>query len=139
VYLSNGTEVAASDGTTGLWSGTLMHAIDTDLNTNQSGLFVWSGTSTTGQQLFVPLGSPTGFSQYGATGESDGRWIDVGVSVGTGIQDSLYGISQALIVPGLTSTTPEPSTAIVAAFGAVAFSAYGWSRHRRAQRRQAAA
>jgi hypothetical protein len=34
---------------------------------------------------------------------------------------------------------PEPSTAIAAALGAVAFLAYGWSRHRRAQRRQAAA
>ncbi len=34
---------------------------------------------------------------------------------------------------------PEPSTAIVAVFGAVAFTAYGWSRHRRAQRRQPAA
>jgi hypothetical protein len=38
-----------------------------------------------------------------------------------------------------TAAVPEPSTAIVACFGAVAFIAYGWSRHRRAQRRQAAA
>jgi hypothetical protein len=37
------------------------------------------------------------------------------------------------------ATVPEPSTALVAALGAVAFLAYGWSRHRRAQRRQAAA
>jgi hypothetical protein len=43
-------------------------------------------------------------------------------------------------ISGATATaTPEPSTALVAAFGAVAFAAYGWSRHRRAQRRQAAA
>jgi hypothetical protein len=34
---------------------------------------------------------------------------------------------------------PEPSTAMVAGIGAVAFIAYGCSRHRRAQRRQAAA
>jgi hypothetical protein len=35
---------------------------------------------------------------------------------------------------------PEPSTAIIALSGAVAFgSYYGWSRHRRHQRRQAAA
>lgn len=33
----------------------------------------------------------------------------------------------------------EPSTAVVAVFGAVAFLAYGWSRHRREQPRQAAA
>jgi hypothetical protein len=36
------------------------------------------------------------------------------------------------------AAVPEPSTAIVACFGAVAFMAYGWSRHRREQRRQAA-
>jgi hypothetical protein len=37
------------------------------------------------------------------------------------------------------TTVPEPSTAIVSAISAVAFIAYGWSRHRQAQRRQAAA
>jgi hypothetical protein len=40
---------------------------------------------------------------------------------------------------GLSSVVPEPSTALVAAFGVVAFIAYGWSRHRRKPRRQAAA
>jgi hypothetical protein len=44
-----------------------------------------------------------------------------------------------LTLQAAASAAPEPSTAIVAAFGAVAFIAYGWSRHRRAQRRQAAA
>jgi hypothetical protein len=37
------------------------------------------------------------------------------------------------------AAVPEPSTAILAAFGSVTFITYGWSRHRRAQRRQAAA
>jgi hypothetical protein len=37
------------------------------------------------------------------------------------------------------TAVPEPSTALVASLGAVAFIAYGWSRHRREQRRQAAA
>jgi hypothetical protein len=36
-------------------------------------------------------------------------------------------------------SVPEPSTAIAGGFGAIAFIAYGWSRHRREQRRQAAA
>jgi hypothetical protein len=37
------------------------------------------------------------------------------------------------------ATVPEPSSALLASIGAVAaFLAYGWSRHRRAQRRQAA-
>jgi hypothetical protein len=38
----------------------------------------------------------------------------------------------------IAAVVPEPSTAIVAAFGAVAFLAYGWFRHRRAERWQAA-
>jgi len=38
-----------------------------------------------------------------------------------------------------TQAVPEPSTAVVAVVGAVAFIAYGWSRHRRDQRRQGAA
>jgi hypothetical protein len=38
------------------------------------------------------------------------------------------------------ATIPEPSSAVLASIGAVAaFLAYGWFRHRRAQRRQAAA
>jgi hypothetical protein len=37
------------------------------------------------------------------------------------------------------AAVPEPSTAIVAVFGAVAFVTYGWTRHRRHQRRPAAA
>jgi hypothetical protein len=39
---------------------------------------------------------------------------------------------------GTAAAVPEPSTALVSVFGAVAFIAYGWSRHRRQQRRQAA-
>jgi hypothetical protein len=42
-------------------------------------------------------------------------------------------------VAAAVSAVPEPSTAIVAALGAVAFIAYGWSRHRRERRRQAVA
>jgi hypothetical protein len=43
-----------------------------------------------------------------------------------------------LFVTG-TQAVPEPSTLGVGALGAVAFIAYGWLRHRREQRRQAAA
>jgi hypothetical protein len=41
-------------------------------------------------------------------------------------------------VTASTSAVPEPSTAILAGIGAVGFIAYGWSRHRRAQRQAAA-
>jgi hypothetical protein len=38
-----------------------------------------------------------------------------------------------------SSVVPEPSSAVSAVIGAVAFIAYGWSRHRRAQRHETAA
>ena len=41
----------------------------------------------------------------------------------------------SLTITPETASVPEPSTAIVAVFGAVAFLAYGWSRHRRAMPR----
>jgi hypothetical protein len=40
-------------------------------------------------------------------------------------------------VTAFTSAVPEPSTAILAGVSAVGFIAYGWSRHRRAQRQAA--
>ena len=79
--------------------------------------------------------------------------IEVGTGVCKNIQEAraditnltttaqlpLYGISQVLTVPGTTTVVAEPSTLVLGAIGAVAFVAYGWSRHRREQRRQAAA
>jgi hypothetical protein len=52
------------------------------------------------------------------------------------------GLSHTLTVqigPSGVPAVPEPSTAVVAVFGAVTFLAYGWSRHRREHRRRAAA
>ena len=43
------------------------------------------------------------------------------------------------VIATAATAVPEPSTAIAAGFGAVAFLAYGWYRHRREQRRQGAA
>ncbi len=39
----------------------------------------------------------------------------------------------------ITTTVPEPSTAVLAMIGAVSGLAYGWSRHSRGQRRQVSA
>ena len=44
VYLVDGTEVTTNTGTTGLWSGNLIHAIDEDIDANTSTNFVWTGT-----------------------------------------------------------------------------------------------
>jgi hypothetical protein len=69
-------------------------------------------------------GSPAGVAEAASTTTS-----------GRTTSSSTTGIIEAEFV----SAVPEPSTAIVAAFGAVAILAYGWSRHSREQRRQAAA
>ena len=52
---------------------------------------------------------------------------------------ALSGVNSGNGLVDIASAVPEPSTAILAALGAVALSAYGWSRHRRDQRRQAVA
>jgi hypothetical protein len=52
----------------------------------------------------------------------------------TGNPSASSGFTVTLATP---TAAPEPSTAVLSAFGAVAFMAYGWSRHRRAQCRQA--
>jgi hypothetical protein len=58
----------------------------------------------------------------------------------TGTTDPLAHADYTIVEQDFPQTAvPEPSTAVVAVFGATAFIAYGWSRHRREQRRQAAA
>jgi hypothetical protein len=83
-----------------------------------SGTFL-SATDTYSGQTFANLGLTPGTNTW--------RW-------GTGADaDSLT------VQIGPAAVVPEPSTAIGAVVAAVAFLAYGWSRHRRHQRRQAAA
>jgi hypothetical protein len=54
--------------------------------------------------------------------------------VGLWLKDNPYmGTTDPWVI---ATVVPEPSTAIVAAFGAVAFIAYGWSRYRRGQRQR---
>jgi hypothetical protein len=52
---------------------------------------------------------------------------------------SIEAETTVTLVAGSPTPVPEPSTAGVAALGAVTFTAYGWPRRRRDQRRQAAA
>jgi hypothetical protein len=52
-----------------------------------------------------------------------------------GIHQTHSGVGH-WVITGATVATPEPSTAVVAAFGAIAFIAHGWSRRRQNQRRQ---
>jgi hypothetical protein len=138
VYLADGTLVATTTTTSamGLWSGTLLHAINEDLIGNPPATNnVWTGTTGSGTAERF-LGNPT--TTFGLSGQTSSSWVEQDYLPQT---DSfpLYGISTVLTVPGAQSVVPEPSTLGLGAFGAVAFLAYGWSRHRRAQRRQAAA
>jgi hypothetical protein len=67
---------------------------------------------------------------------------DVNAPTGSGTQriTTDNGIEDPLSLTSFApAAVPEPSTAIVSVIGSVAFLAYGRSRQRRAQRRQAAA
>ena len=91
-------------------------------------------------QSVTPSGSATfakgnTYADFTTTANSQGG-LSITITTGNADEGDLNGIQLQDLGP---TAVPEPSTAIVAAFGAVAFLAYGWSRHRRAQRRQAAA
>jgi hypothetical protein len=135
VYLPDGTNVTTSTTTTGLWSGTLTHAIDESISGSQNSTYVWTGTNSDGTVSAFSLGDPTSVT-LGETFAKDPSWVN-GDTEDHRVDRPMYGISGILTVPG-TTAVPEPSTAVVAAFGAVALLPYSWSRHRREQRRQAA-
>ena len=95
--------------------------------------------------------SPDPSAPNSINGTYTGPIVDVTVSstdpigkyIGGDIQlvgpDGASFVEYSVTLAPSVSSVPEPSTAIVAALGAVAFIACGWSRHRRDQRRQAAA
>jgi hypothetical protein len=141
VYLSSGAEVASSVTTSpgGLWSGQLMVPLDQDLHGSEPTAFsgnVWTGTRSDGTSAAGhELGSPRPVIGN-ALDVVD--WINNSTDDATVDAYQMFGISQILTVPGVTSV-PEPSTLGAGAIGTVACLAYGWSRHRREQRRRAAA
>jgi hypothetical protein len=138
VFLADGTIVTTSTDTLGLWSGSLLHAINEDINSTVTPLStVWTGTFTDGTNSTTTTLGGTRNVTAGSNRETSGAWTNL-LTFPNGDQRPMYAISQVLTVPRAPSGVPEPSTAIVAAVGAVAFIANGWSR-RRAQRRQAAA
>jgi hypothetical protein len=139
IYLASGVEITTADNSSGLWSGSLLAPIHQDLLGHSISAQVWTGTGADGSGAFGG-GNVLGgqFAPvWGSSSASSSNWVNDGIASGS-LDFPLYGISQVLTAQG-TAIVPEPSTAIVAAFGAVAFAAYGWSRHRREERRQAAA
>jgi hypothetical protein len=138
VFLVDGTKVANTTDSTGLWSASghqLLHPLNEDLAGHPLSTNPWTGTTQGG----TANGSNVlggFFSVFGSTTQTNNFWI-VGGAAQTTNRLPLYGISSELTVP--QAVVPEPSTLGVAALGAIAFLAYGWSRHRRQQRRLAAA
>jgi hypothetical protein len=135
VYLSDGTLVATSTSTnsSGLWSGSLQHAINEDLTGTFVGAGVWTGTIPNGQGGFsVQLGATLPLS--GTTALSNSFWVDFSVAPSS-TPNSTYGISSDLVVPG---AVPEPSSWLTLGIGLGVTTLIGWSRHRRDRRRQRA-
>ena len=91
--------------------------------------------------LLVPVGYTSGAALGTSTNVYSGSFSSLGLTPGTykwtwgsgATADSLT------VQIGPAGAVPEPSTAVLAAFGAVTLCACRWCRHRRHQRRQAAA
>jgi hypothetical protein len=135
VYVADGTLIANSTTTGGLWfaylgggiySGHLMAGIDEDLTGNHnSSALVWTGTMQDGNATAnTELGSAITVATIGITGATNGDWIHLG---GSQIPNGLvmYGISDVLTVAGV----PEPSSMLLTLIGLGA--AFGWRLARR--------
>ena len=142
VYLVDGTLVSNSDSTSGLWSGSLQHALSEDINkvtsVNES---VWTGTTINGGALsgyelgHTPVIFVNDFSNYGISDPiyAGNRWVNANAAQGGPYLDyeessyHMYGISQDLIV---SSAVPEPSTAMLAGLGGIAIAIRAYRRLR---------
>ncbi len=137
VYLVDGTMVTTSTTATGLWSGSLIHAINEDINGLPPpppnpiffGTQLWSGTSDTGESnpgFAGPLGNfLVAVGNYEA---SSGSWINTGGFISNNAQLHIYGISAVLTV------VPEPPSILLLGVGGVLKAALGWTRRHRRQR-----
>ena len=131
VYLSDGTLVTTSTTPAGLWSRTLVHAINLDLAGDPVPpfTFVWTGTNPFGTGFGGPLGSAT--PQTGSPFDTFDSWIDSGRSPGGDLRP-LYGISSVLTAP---QSVPEPSALAMLGTALSVGLAIGWARHRCDQQR----
>ena len=130
VYLVDGTKVTASDNTSGLWSGTLLHSISEDIQGVSTVGGVWSGTNTNGSKGngVRPVGGSSPF--HGNSGVIDLSWIFSPSTLLNSTQQHLYGISEVLTVPSATAAVPEPSTAVLAGLGGLVALVYSLKRKR---------
>ena len=137
VYLASGAEVAASttSGTNGLWSGTLLHAIDQDLTGSTFSELVWTGTAKSapfGHTSVFPLGdSVDALAKPADSGATDANWI-ANTIFGSDytVPNAMYGISQVLTVPTPTDPVPEPSSFAMLGLGGIGVAFYVHRRRR---------
>jgi len=129
VYLTNGTEVAASDTASagGLWSGNLLQPLFTDLRGVDGGIPEWTGTDQVGT-FAIPLGSPSGHATIGFAADADSQWVDYGLGP-TIASTNIFGISQPL------SVVPEPASIVLCLSAAGCGAVGAYVRRRRAGRR----
>jgi hypothetical protein len=137
---ATGTQLPTTDITS--WDITIYHGGFPGLTFNPSSTIIpdstFDATNTT-----ITLSSPPSFITM-TTGSPQFNFISWAHNT-TSINFQAGHMELTIFNTDLPSTTPiatvpEPSSAVLASIGAVvAFLAYGWSHHRRAQRRQAAA
>lgn len=121
IYDLEGNLIANDAGTEtgGLFSGTILHTI----NTTEGGVAgpneAWTGsTEYGGTDPGYGLGSA--HPELGLPNHTDFEWLQYAIATGADSPAALYGISGILTVPG--STTPEPATTgMVIAAGVLMF------------------
>jgi hypothetical protein len=98
------------------------------------------GIGAIDNDLAVPQGYISGSTVSATDTFDNSNFTTLGLTAGTYTYTWGTGPNQTLTVQiGPAAAVPEPSTAIVAVLGAVAFITYGWIRRRRQQRRQVSA
>jgi hypothetical protein len=138
VYLVDGTEVATSTTTSGLWSGfPIMHPINEDITGAPTpAIGAWTGTyfdgtvATDSQGITYPLGNmgPPLPPQVVVGLSYDTRfWVLIGTSPSS-MNFPMYAIS------GVLTAVPEPSSVLLLCMGGVMVVAYGWTRRHRDRR-----
>ena len=114
IYRLDGTLVA--NGTTGLFSGSLLSPIDITSTGGPATGFVWTGTNTDGTANLYPMGgvAPANATTTGFPTHSDDQWVFSTFHRGSSQLLPLYAISSELTVP---TPTPEPRSSFEIAVG----------------------